>query len=84
LQQALRAATRGDTEVARRLAESLVQGRGHFPYRLDAVRLWERLTGQDWQQRAVGVLLPLSGRYATFGEPVRRGMDLALEMHRRR
>jgi ABC-type branched-subunit amino acid transport system substrate-binding protein len=81
LQQALRAAARGDTEVARRLAESLLQESAPFPYRPEAVRLWERLTGKAWLQRVVGVLLPLSGRYATFGELVRRGMDLALEMH---
>jgi ABC-type branched-subunit amino acid transport system substrate-binding protein len=81
LQQALRAAAHGDTEVARRLAESLMQGGAPFPYRPEAVRLWERLTGQGWLRRAVGVLLPLSGRYANFGEMVRRGMDLALEIH---
>lgn len=28
-------------------------------------------------ERAVGVLLPLSGRYASFGEDVQRGMELA-------
>lgn len=38
--------------------------------------------GESGLQRAVGVLLPLSGRYATFGELVRRGMELALETHR--
>lgn len=38
--------------------------------------------GENGLQRAVGVLLPLSGRYATFGELVRRGMELALETHR--
>lgn len=38
--------------------------------------------GESGLQRAVGVLLPLSGRYATFGELVRRGMELALEAHR--
>lgn len=79
LQQALRAAAHGDTEVARRLTESLLQGSAPFPCRSEAVRLWERLTGQGWLPRAVGVLLPFSGRYATFGEMVRRGMDLALE-----
>ncbi|HEY7744948.1 MAG TPA: penicillin-binding protein activator [Desulfuromonadales bacterium] len=81
LQQALRAAAHGDKATALPLAESVLQGGGDFPYWLDAVRLWERLTGEIWQHRAVGVLLPLSGRYATFGELVRRGMDLALEMH---
>jgi ABC-type branched-subunit amino acid transport system substrate-binding protein len=80
LQQAMRAAARGERVVALRLAENLVQGGRSFPYRPEAVGLWEQLTGQSWLQRAVGVLLPLSGRFATFGELVRRGMDLALEM----
>lgn len=35
--------------------------------------------GEKGLQRALGVLLPLSGRYATFGEMVQRGMNLALE-----
>jgi ABC-type branched-subunit amino acid transport system substrate-binding protein len=81
LQQAVRAAARGESVVALRLAENLVQGGLPFPYRPEAVRLWEQLSGQSWLPRAVGVLLPLSGRFATFGELVRRGMDLALEMH---
>lgn len=81
LQQAVRAAAHGDTDLARRLAESLAQGGTPFPYRPEAVRLWEQLTGQSWLQRSVGVLLPLSGRYATFGELVRRGLELAQEMH---
>jgi outer membrane PBP1 activator LpoA protein len=81
LQQAVRAAARGERVVALRLAENLVQGGLPFPYRPEAVRLWEQLSGQSWLPRAVGVRLPLSGRFATFGELVRRGMDLALEMH---
>jgi len=82
LQQAQRAAGRGDAETARRLAESLVLDPLPFPYRHDAIALWEQLSGETWLQRAVGVVLPLSGRYATFGALVRRGMDLALEQHR--
>lgn len=81
LQQALRAAARGNRAAAIRLAESVVEGDPPFPYRPEAVRLWEQLTGQSWQQRAIGVLLPLSGRFAAFGDLVRRGMELALVMH---
>jgi len=81
LQQAQRAADRGEAAAALRLAERLVQDSTPFPYRREAVALWERLSGESWLQRAVGVVLPLSGRYATFGELVRRGMDLALEQH---
>jgi len=84
LQQALRAAARGETEVARRLTEGLIAGATPFPYLPQALHLWERLTGQAWLQRTVGIVLPLSGRYATFGELVHRGMDLALELHQGR
>jgi len=80
LQQALRAAGSGEIGTARTLTERLLQGNVPFPYRQEANTLWERLAGEDRLQRAVGVLLPLSGRYANFGELVRRGMDLALEL----
>lgn len=81
LQQAERALARKNIPTARRLADAVVNSTTPFPYRHEAVKLWERLTGSAWRQRAIGVLLPLSGRYATFGELVRRGMDLALEMY---
>ena len=81
LQQAVRANARGDRATALRLTESLISSAPPFLYRPEAVRLWEQLTGKSWLQRAIGVLLPLSGRFATFGELVRRGMDLALERH---
>lgn len=81
LQQAVRASAKGDRATALRLTESLISSATPFLYRPEAVRLWEQLTGKSWLQRAVGVLLPLSGRFSTFGELVRRGMDLALEMH---
>lgn len=38
--------------------------------------------GEPGLDRSIGVILPLSGRYKAFGEQVRRGIDLALEMHR--
>lgn len=81
LQQAWRSAARGNRSAALRLVENVLQTDTPFPYRPEAVRLWEQLTGQSWLQRALGVLLPFSGRFAAFGELVRRGMELALEMH---
>lgn len=84
LQQAWRSAMRGNRTAALTGVENILQADIPFPYRPEAVRLWEQLTGQSWLQRAVGVLLPLSGRFATFGEQVRRGMNLALEMHQER
>ena len=81
LQQALRAFARGDGETARRLAQGVVQSPVPFPYRRDAVLLLERLTGSGYLERAVGVVLPLTGRYGTFGTLVRRGMELAQQIH---
>ncbi len=78
LQRALRAARIHDETTARELTTQVVQSPIPFPYRQDAVHLWESLTGSAWSRRAVGVILPLSGRYATFGNLVRRGMELAL------
>lgn len=53
-----------------------------FPYRADAAALMDRFSSGGWlQQDAIGVLLPLSGRYSAFGELVKRSMDMALELH---
>jgi ABC-type branched-subunit amino acid transport system substrate-binding protein len=80
LQQAQRLVSRGDEQAALPLVQRLVTEKVPFVYRRDAVLLLDQLTGQPWLQRAVGVMLPLSGRYAAFGELVRKGMDLALEL----
>ncbi len=78
LQQALRAERRGDRQEAQNLATSLLTSTVSSPYRAEAAILYQRLTGHPWLQRAIGVLLPLSGKYAAFGELVQRGLDLAL------
>jgi ABC-type branched-subunit amino acid transport system substrate-binding protein len=79
VQLAQRAAQRGDTAAARRLLAPVLAAGVDFPYRREATNLYARLTGKPWLQRAIGVLLPLSGKYATFGQLVRRGMELAQE-----
>ncbi len=81
LQLAERVFARGDRQRALQLLGPVVHGTTRFPYRSEAALLYDRLTGNAWLQRAVGVVLPLSGRYATFGQLVRRGMELALEIH---
>jgi len=83
LQQALRAEAGGETDEARRLVDAAVNSGGTFPYRRQAVALWERLAGESWLRRKIGVLLPQSGRYASFGNLVRRGMELARQVHDR-
>jgi ABC-type branched-subunit amino acid transport system substrate-binding protein len=81
LQQAQRAVAAGDAVRAMVLAEGVVASPLPFPYRNDALLLVERLSGKAWLKRSIGVLLPLSGRYGTFGTLVRRGMELAVEEH---
>lgn len=81
LQLARKAAGRGSRDQALGLVQALLLRGTNFPSRPEAVRLYDQLAGRPWLQRALGVVLPLSGRYATYGDLVRRGMDLALEMH---
>ncbi len=77
LQLALKAEQRGDAAAARRELDPVLASTLEFPYRRQATDLYRQLTGKPWLQRAIGVLLPLSGKYATFGQLVQRGMELA-------
>ncbi len=70
----------GDRQTARTQIAQANIGLIPAAYRGEAIRLYTSLTGQSWLQRAVGVVLPLSGRFSAFGELIRRGMELALEM----
>lgn len=70
----------GDQQQARTQVAQLNIGLIPASHRSEAIKLYTRLTGESWLQRAVGVVLPLSGRFSAFGNLVRRGMDLALEM----
>lgn len=81
LQLALSHWQAGDTVTARRHVEAILQQPNAFPGREEAVRLRDRLAGAPINSRVIGVILPLSGRYAAFGKAVRRGMELALEQH---
>ncbi|MBE0596651.1 MAG: penicillin-binding protein activator, partial [Desulfuromonadales bacterium] len=81
LQSALRAFSRGDRTEARRLAAEVVRSPVPFPFRRDALLLLERLASDLELERTIGVILPLSGRYGTFGTLVRRGMELAEQVH---
>lgn len=82
VQLAWRSMSAEKTERARDLVTAVLQDPTPFPYRQEATFLLDRLTGRRWLQRdAVGVVLPLSGRYATFGKLVRRGIELAAKVH---
>lgn len=79
LQLALRNWRAGDLVAARRQVEAVLQQPDAFPGREEAVKLRDRLSGAPVRSRVLGVILPLSGRYAAFGKAVQRGMELALE-----
>lgn len=81
LQLAVRAFEAGEEERARQRVDEVVRSPVSFPYRDEAVALWEQLTGGVWLKRAVGVMLPMTGRYSSFGNLVRRGMELAQQIH---
>lgn len=79
LQQVHHALKRKDESRARALIAQVDIGILPPENRSEAIELYSRLLGASWLQRTIGVLLPLSGKYARAGELVRRGVDLALE-----
>lgn len=77
LQLGWRAVADNRKDQAREWVAAVLAGSSGFAYRDEALSLQSQLTEPGQLQRAVGVLLPLSGRYAAFGELVKRGMELA-------
>lgn len=73
---------RNDPAAARAQLEAVLAGGVAFPWREEARQLLAGLSGPQAAvaPRSIGVALPLSGRYGPFGEQVRRGMELALEL----
>lgn len=80
---ARQAFSQGDRDRALGLVEGIIASPLSFPWRQEATVLYDRLRGQPWVQRAIGVLLPETGRFASFGELLRRGVDLASQLHDR-
>lgn len=82
LQLAKRALSRKDTATARPLLEAVVASGVSFPWLGEARQLLAGLSGAPPGAgvRRLAAALPLTGRYGTFGERVRRGMELALEL----
>lgn len=68
----------GDEALARQIAEPLISCGQILAAKFGAANILDQVYGQQWQQRAVGVVLPLSGRYAPFGNLVRQGIELAI------
>lgn len=73
----------GNKVDALRRTEKIIASQQPFPYRQEAALLYDRLRGRPWIQRAIGVLLPESGRLAGFGDLLKRGVELARELHDR-
>ena len=82
LQLGWRALSAGQKELAQEWVSAAMMAPAGFAYHEEALTLQSQLSDPTQFQRAIGVLLPLSGRYAAFGKRVQRGMELALEAFR--
>ncbi|MEA3464723.1 MAG: penicillin-binding protein activator [Thermodesulfobacteriota bacterium] len=78
LYRAQQALSGGDTDLARQIVEPLLGSVQTAAVKIDVAALLDRIYGHRWYQRAIGVVLPLSGRYAPYGELVRQGIELAV------
>ena len=82
LQLARRALVRQQPEVAKRHLDKLFAASVTFPYWQEAQQLLQRTSGDNWLSRdSIGIMLPLSGRYASYGELIKKGLELALQEH---
>lgn len=84
LQLARRALVRQQSDEARQHLQQLLASPVTFPYWQEAELLLQRTGDDSWLNRdSIGVLLPLSGPYASYGELVKKGLELALKEHNR-
>lgn len=82
LQLARRALAQQQQDKAKRLLQMVLASSVTFPYFQEAELLLQRSSIESWYNRdSVGALLPLSGRYASYGELVKKGFELALREH---
>lgn len=82
LQQARRALVQQQPERARTYLDELLGWAVDFPYWQQAQHLVQRTSSDSWLNRdTLGVLLPLSGDYASYGRLVKKGLELALAEH---
>lgn len=75
--KAQKALNNGDSEGARQIAEQLIGCARILAAKIGAATILDQVYEQPWQQRAIGVVLPLTGRYAPFGQLVKQGIELA-------
>lgn len=84
LQLARRALGQQQREKARQLLQMVLASPVTFPYWQETEQLLQRTSIDSWLNRdSIGVLLPLSGRYASYGELVKKGLELAVREHNR-
>lgn len=82
LQLARRALGQQQQDKAKRLLQMVLVSPVSFPYWQEAEMLLQRCSTDSWFNRdSIGVLLPLSGRYASYGELVKKGLELAVQEH---
>ena len=82
LQLARRALVQQQPELAKQQLRKLFASSATFPYWQEAEQLLQRTSVDSWLSRdSIGVLLPLSGHYASYGELVKKGLELALREH---
>lgn len=82
LQLARRALVRQQPDLAKEQLQKLLASNVTFPYWQEAQQLLQRTSAESWLSRdSIGVLLPLSGRYQSYGELVKNGLELALQEH---
>ncbi len=82
LQLARRALVQQQPDQAKQHLQKLFASSVTFPYWQEAEQLLQRTSLDSWLSRdSIGVLLPLSGRYASYGELVKKGLELALREH---
>ncbi|SEA78022.1 amino acid/amide ABC transporter substrate-binding protein, HAAT family [Desulfuromusa kysingii] len=82
LQLARRAFVRQQTDLAKDHLRKLFASSVTFPYWQEAEQLQQRANAENWLSRdSIGVLIPLSGRFQSYGELVRKGLELALQEH---
>lgn len=82
LQLARRALVQQQSDQAKEHLQKLFASRVTFPYWEEAEQLLQRTSAENWLSRdSIGVLLPLSGRYQSYGELVKKGLELALQEH---
>jgi ABC-type branched-subunit amino acid transport system substrate-binding protein len=82
LQLARRSLVQQNPVAARQHLEQLLASPVMFPYWQEAELLLQRTSIDNWLNRdRIGVLLPLSGPYASYGELVKKGLELALQEH---